>query len=198
MKLSLAQINQLKEADILLFKAPPFPKLGWWVSKYTNSLYSHVGLVHFINNIPYCIEFKEFKGCRIYPLVDYIKEECEQIDVFRTVKYMTYEDHSYSFNYKVAKCITQDAKNFIGKKYGWNLIFMLIRVYIPIVRFFTPLHVLDIEHPRGFVCSTFISYLWRKHFVDPVSFLPDTFTKPSDIARSPIIQYMYTLSCEDK
>lgn len=199
MKLFKNQINtQLKEADVLLFRSPPFPKLGWWISKYTNSLYSHIGLVHFIDGKAYCIEFKEFKGCRIYPLEDYILEECDKIDVFRTAVHFCYYDSMYSFTKDVAHAITTDAKEFVGKKYGWGLIFTIVRVYIPIVRFFSALHIIDKENPSSFVCSTFISYLWRKHFVDPVSYLPDTFTKPSDIARSPILKYIFTLSCEDK
>jgi hypothetical protein len=199
MKLSKKELKtSLKEADILLFRSPNFPRLGWWVAKYTNSNYSHIGLVHFVDGVPHCIEFKEFIGCRIYPLEEYVLEECDKIDVFRTARHFCYDDSMFSFTKDVAHAITTDALKFVGKKYGWGLIFLLVMCYIPIVRFFTKTHITDIENPSVFVCSTFISYLWRKHFVDPVSYLPDSFTKPSDIARSPILKYIFTLSCEDK
>lgn len=199
MKLPIYEINTaLKEADILLFKAPSFPRLGWWISKYTNSPYSHIGLVHFIDKEAYCIEFKEFIGCRIYKLSDYVKEDCGKIDVFRTVRAIYYYDMLHHFTSKTSQSITEDAKKFIGQKYGWYLIAMLIWVYIPIIRLFSKIHIVDIENPRTFVCSTFVSYLWRKHFIDPVSFLPDSYTKPSDVARSAIFKYIYTLSCEEQ
>lgn len=190
----------LKEADILLFKAPRFPKLGWWVAAYTKSEYSHIGLVHFINGEPYCIEFKEFIGCRMHPLKEYINEECDRIDVFRIAKHICFEGDSctYNFTQKTAEAITTEAKNFIGQKYNWWLIFWLILYYIPIVRIFLRVIGKDSENTKSFICSAFVAYLWRKHFVDLVAFLKDSFTKPSDIARSSLLVKMYTLTCGEE
>lgn len=196
MKITINQTSKLlKEGDILLFKAPSFPRLGWWIAKYTTSEYSHIGLVHFINNKAYCIEFKEFIGCRLIPLEDYVKQECDRIDVFRTANHVCFSNKVHNFDEKTAKIITNNAKIFIGKKYNWGLIFYIAMHYIPIVRLFINVMSPENKEVKSFICSSFIAYLWRKHFVDLVVNLDDGYTKPGDIARSPLLEKLYTLSC---
>jgi hypothetical protein len=199
MKITPNQIqNYLKEGDILLFKSPSFPKLGWWVAKYTLSDYSHIGLVHFIDKEAYCLEFKEFVGCRVYKLSDYILQECDRIDVFRTARHVCFTNSVHNFTEETAKNITYEAHKFIGKKYNWSLIFYISLWYIPIVRLFLNSLSMDRDNASSFICSSFIAFLWRKHFVDLVSNLDDDHTKPGDIARSPLLEKLYTLSCGEE
>ena len=44
------------------------------------------------------------------------------------------------------------------------------------------------DSPEDFVCSEFVSRVWRAGGIDLVADSPDRFTKPSDIAKSPCLR----------
>jgi hypothetical protein len=186
----------LKEGDILLFRHKGL--FGWLVSKYSASDYSHVGIVHVIDGEYYCLEFREFIGCRMYSLKEYIKENCGRIDVFRPAASIQFNGTSISFNEEVAGKITAHAKTYVGQKYSWYTIFFLLQQYVPFFRLLIRQSYIDNIDPKYFVCSTLVAYLYRIYYLDLVSYLSDSFTKPGDIARSPILKYKYTLVCGEE
>lgn len=195
----------LKEADILLFRHPRFPKLGWFVSRYTQSPYSHVGLYHKEKKDHYCVEFKEFIGSRVYPLEKYI-DEGALIDVFRVFPEVTipvveeintlkikgfYNDtKKLKFTDEISKNITGDAIKLVeaNTPYGWSVIWRIAKGFVPGLRLANGDKFIDNREKNIYVCSTLITYTYRKHYIDPVNFLADDYTKPGDIARSSIIK----------
>lgn len=197
----------IKDADVLLFQHGKFPCMGWWIGKYTNSPYSHAALAHRKNGEIECLEFRELRGARPYPLEQYIADGYK-IDVFRAVTvfehpvleythnkdyYVTY--HTHVFNTKVAESIIQTANELMGIHYGWTTIFKFWKTYIPLLRFKHNHKTDDDWHDsHAFVCSTLITYCYRKHFCDPVPFLSDRFTSPGDLARSELFWKLFTLS----
>jgi hypothetical protein len=199
--------NLIKDADILLFQHEKFPGFGWWIGRYTNSKYSHVALACWNGNDVDCLEFRELRGGRSYPIKQYL-EDGYKIDVFRTVTvfehpvleythhkdfYITYDTHV--FNSKVAANIITTAKSLIGIRYDWITIFKFMTTYIPFLRL-KDNHKTDDEwhDSHSFVCSTLITYCYRKHFTDPVPFLSDRYTSPGDLARSELFWKLFTLS----
>ena len=199
----------IKEADILLFRARPFPNIGWWIGKYTKSIYSHTALAHWENDTLYAVEFKEFKGGRIHPMDLYVtQKDGKNIDVFRTVdtvicpyietinneNWVAYKELNFT-NDKAIE-ITSTAKDTVKKigKYSYWTIWQMFKTYVPIIRLRTKIAKNGEPDPKNFVCSTLVTYTYRKHFIDPVPFLSDEYTTPGDLARSAIFSYIFSIS----
>lgn len=196
--------NVLKEADVLLFRHPPFPKLGWFIAKYSQSPYSHAGLYSRELGKDCCIEFREFIGSRKYSLKRYIEEGAE-IDVFRVVPEITIPLIKYidlpslkgfynfpkklKFTTETAHKITDRAKELVKENtpYGWDIIWKMAKSFIPGLRLANGDKYIDGIDKNIYVCSTLITYTYRKYYMDPVNFLADDYTKPGDIARSAIM-----------
>lgn len=191
----------IQDADILLFRAPSFPAVGWWIAKYGDTPYSHVGIANWYDRRLRCAEFREFIGSRNEPLMNQLVGKNCLIDVFRVSKVCTtpyYDNGSIKYNtvkfsYSTAKAIVEDARSLIGKPYNWRTIRRIALTYIPFIRLFT-----DKVSDRNLkelpmVCSTLINNLYKKHFKDLVPFVADEYTAPGDIARSSDINYLFTL-----
>lgn len=196
----------IRNADVLLFRCGKFPCFGWWISKYTNSPYSHAALAHVIGDEVECLEFKELRGSRPYPLQKYM-DEGAKVDVFRCLAcfehpqlshthnkdyYVTYDGHV--FNKYVADRIIVEAQSLMGIHYDWRTILKFAKTYIPFLRFKDNHKTDDDWHDsHSFVCSTLITYCYRKHFFDPVPFLSDRYTSPGDLARSGLFWKLFTI-----
>jgi len=196
--------NLIREADVLLFRAGDFPGVGWWIGKYTRSSYSHAGLAHWEDDTLYCVEFREFVGSRKYPMDKYIEEK-NTIDVFRSLETiiapcvipgeppkLCYKE--YNFTADKAECVINAAMNLIGTKYSYWTIWQMLKTYIPIVRLRTKIVKNGEADPKKFVCSTLVTYAYRKCFVDPIPFLSDEYTAPGDLARSGLFSYLFTIN----
>jgi hypothetical protein len=196
----------IKEADVLLFKASKFPGVGWWIGKYTQSPYSHAGLAHWEDGKLYCLEFREFKGSRMYPMDNYIQGR--QVDVFRAAEtvirpaikvddydgktYLAYED--FHFTDDIADSITATAKQLIGKKYSYWTIWQMFKTYIPFVRLGRKVIKNGEPETKKFVCSTLVTYAYRVNYIDPVPFLSDGYTSPGDLARSGLFSMLFSVN----
>ena len=203
--------NIIQDADVLLFRGGKFPGIGWFIAKYSQSPYSHVGLAYWENNELYVLEFREFKGARKYKLQEYVDEYPGRIDVFRAClrieipklvtgtdvnqKLIPYCSHAiYNFTKSTQKRIVTDALNLINNhiEYGYRLIWRIAKTYCPLLRLFQKVPCKDCNG-NLYVCSTLVTKTYRKHFLDPVPFLADEYTKPGDLARSSIFRKLFTI-----
>jgi hypothetical protein len=198
----------IHKADVLLFKCGSFCSTGWWIGKYTNSIYSHVALANIMeNNEIECLEFREFKGSQRYPLKKYI-EEGSKICVFRCIdridypvceifedKYVHVSLKSKNFNQNIADNIVNTAIELMGRSYSYWSIWSMGKGYIPLLRLKSKKICKDEDKPdeSDFVCSTLITYAYRTNFIDPVPFLPDIYTTPADLARSRIFFKLFSI-----
>lgn len=191
----------VKNADVLLFRSPKFPKIGWFISQLSFGKYSHVGLAKWENEELYCIEFREFRKSRKYPIKKYI-DEGAIIDVFRVsplIKKVTFDpiieqtkEKTYRFDKINVIKILMRADFMVGRKYAWSSIKNIWFTYMPLVRWFVNNNTTE-KNSKNHMCASFVSYLLRKYYVDPCEFLTDSYTKPSDLARSTILNYLFTL-----
>ncbi len=212
LKLEYSKYKHLiNEADVLLFHHfPKFTNLGYWIATYTHSPYSHVALAHWHNNEILCLEFREFKGGQEVLLEDYLKKGC-RIDVFRAtpsveIPYVDMTDpdkpevkvNRYDFTPDIANKITQTGHKLIGREYSWWTIWQLAKTLIPFIRLGQdPLFIYAANGPpteQEFVCSTLVSYSYRLHYADPVTFLSDSYTTPGDIARSELFVKLFEIT----
>lgn len=183
-------MNRLKDADILLFRSRPFPALSWFVSLYTFSKYSHVGLA---TKNGWVYEFKEFVGSRFIPISFYIRQGYV-IDVYRCANEIYFDDQAFILTDQDRKNILETAENLIGRPYGWRNVIKIIQSYTPILRLATNKKKKDISDKTAvYVCSTLVSYAYRINFMDLCPFIADDYTSPGDISRSPLLQYKFTI-----
>jgi hypothetical protein len=211
MEIKLAEaIPLLQEADILLFRAKPsIFSLSWWIARYTLSQYSHISMVNFENEEPYCIEFREFIGSRNHPLIEELNNGYV-IDVYRVSGIISYpkfnketgfiEQTVKEFTPEIARKITGTAKEHVARKegYAWNIIWKISGIFIPLYRLFIDRNPIIEEETKNFVCSTFVVYVYRKHFIDLVPGISDEYTQPGDIARSAYLNYLFTIKADKK
>ena len=197
----------INNADVLLFSHGGIFDVGWWVSRYTNSLYSHVGLAEWFYDRLMCIEFREFHGSRAYPVSEYLKEG-KTIDVFRAapnveVPYLDFTDiqeiiigsNKYQLTDEVIRQILDTSHSLLGRHYSWWTIWQLAKTSIPFIRLRQRCQKYDDKEPdaKKFVCSTLVSYAYRKHYLDPTPYLPDSYTTPGDIARSSLFVKLFRI-----
>lgn len=200
----------IKEGDVLLFRSTSL--LGSIIAATGNGKYSHVGLASWVfdrfgNKLHLeCVEFREFKGGRAINLSTYINDGNTIIDVYRPAAYMyscnwdNKTNHLIENNSKFeGRKITTCLRNMTGLPYGWARIWYLAKFYLPFIRyifrFLSKEHLdddlKDVIYP---ICSTAVAYCFSKEFVDLTHHRSDHRMEPSDIARSPILNYLFTLT----
>jgi hypothetical protein len=194
----------IKEGDILLFRGSGI--IGFFIKRYTGGVHSHVGVVHKDGDILECVEFREFKGGRVVSLKGQVDAHPLKIDVFRPVSTISYdimdtegniETLEKKYTKDVAKSMTEDIIRWTGQSYGWKNIWKMFSRFVPIVRLFKQ-NIDDDEVAHAKVCSTAVTISLRRNYMDPVPYLADERVSPADLARSPLIQYLFTIGDEDE
>lgn len=197
----------IREADVLLFRAPPFPSIGWGITAYTGGIHSHVGLAHKDGDKLYCVEQREFKGGRSVNLHSQVKNHDRMIDIYRPaasiyVPKVTYDEgdlhasigyEEKKFNETTARAVVETALDLTGTEYGWINIWEIFKAYAPGWRLVRKPKS-DVNGARAYVCSTLVTYSFRKNYADPCPNLSDIRTAPADIAQSALFNYLFTIS----
>lgn len=201
--------NLIEDGDVLLFRCPKFPKIGWFIALFTFSTHSHVGLAFIENNEVYSVEFKEFHGSRIYPLSKYF-ENGSVIDIYRPPQIMKvpYLDappvingHKLEIKFEtlffndIRKRILDEAKSIVNQKisYGWSNIWKIILTLIPFIRLIVKKNTIE-QRPKSWVCSTLVAFCYRRHFLDLCPQVNDSVTTPADISGNALTQYIMTIT----
>jgi|TARA_Y100001938_G_C8027296_1_gene398732 hypothetical protein len=189
----------IKEGDILLFRGSG--TIGFLIKRYTGGVHSHVALAHKDGDVLECVEFREFMGGRSVSLKSQVDNSPLNIDVFRPVKSISYEEMDAEGNTKLieknyteetASAMTEDIIRWTGQPYGWSNIWKMFLRFIPGARLFQQ-NINDDEVAKAKVCSTAVTVALRRNFMDPVPYLADDRVSPADLARSPILQYLFTI-----
>ena len=180
----------IQEADILLFRGKGI--MSWLIQRYGSGVHSHVGIAHWDNENLQCVEFREFKGGRSVSLKRQVNSNPFGIDVFRAAKRVDYENDSYILDELTKSKITTIMLKLTGLPYGWTNICKLIKHYLPFCRL-AQQNIKDNNATKIFVCSTAAAYAYRMAYIDPVPYLADSAVTPSDLARSSLFEYQFTL-----
>jgi hypothetical protein len=148
------------------------------------------------------LEFLIFVGSRATSLENYVKKMPGLIDVFRVdpIHNITYfEEHTQTFITEQRvfdpECIVETFRGVTGLEYSlWRVICLSLR-HLSILKPFLRNHFDDSlkELPTSAVCSTMVAHVFNKCYTDLVKFKSDEITEPSDIASSPILNYLFTL-----
>lgn len=198
-------IQHIQTGDVLLFKAPPFPSVGWWIIRYTGGKHSHVALAVNVGGRVYCVEQREFKGGRCVNLKTQVDQNPCRVDVYRPKSNITASESSeendkilikkveYTFTEEIATHIIDTAMDLTGTGYGWQNIWEIFKGYVPVGRLLYRSKNGDDEISKAYVCSTLVTYAYRINFLDPCPNLKDAKTKPADIAQSSLFDYIFTI-----
>ena len=180
----------IQEADILLFRGKGV--MSWLIKRYGSGVHSHVGIAHWDNENLQCVEFREFKGGRSVSLKTQVDNSPFGIDVFRAAKRVDYENDSYVLDDLTKSKVTTIMLKLTGLPYGWRNIWKLVKHYLPFCRL-AQQNIKDNNATKIFVCSTAAAYAYRMAYIDPVPYLADSAVTPSDLARSALFEYQFTL-----
>lgn len=202
----------IQEADVLLFRGDGF--LSKLIQRAGEGAYSHVALASWYNgsrasSLLEVTEFREGKGGRTVNLTSAYKHYLEKglIDVYRINKplYKTFynietkkvEKVAIDFN---AKGVTRYMRNLTGLPYGWARIWWIAKNKLAGLRWFA--NVEDIDNDNSVmdiskiypVCSTAVAACFSKYGYDLTPNRADEFMEPSDISRSALLNYLFTLT----
>ena len=180
----------IQAADILLFRGKGV--MSWLIKRYGSGVHSHVGIAHWDNENLQCVEFREFKGGRSVSLKTQVDNSPFGIDVFRAAKRVDYENDSYVLDDLTKSKVTTIMLKLTGLPYGWRNIWKLVKHYLPFCRL-AQQNIKDNNATKIFVCSTAAAYAYRMAYIDPVPYLADSAVTPSDLARSALFEYQFTL-----
>lgn len=197
----------IQEADVLLFRNKGF--FPYWIKQATESPYTHVALASWLHDekgVPIhleCVEFREWKGGRVVNLSTVVKSSNKRIDVYRAPNYIPiikFDDEKNEIVRGLIRLnkldITQCMRQLTGLPYGWRRIFWLATFHLGILRLIPSAKAYcdalenDVVYP---VCSTTVAHCYQKHFVDLTHNRCNARMEPSDVARSPILNYLFTL-----
>ncbi len=210
----------LQEGDVLLFRGTTL--VSKLIGSMTETPYSHVGVASYVNGnqgIWKCIEFREGSfiagmfnsnaagGGRSINLEHIVKQYSELIDVYRPITIFdrivfnerSRKTRSYKKKFN-GKKVTRIMEKMTGLPYGWRRIWWMIRHKLLFIRWFNNWkddlsldELQDIVYP---VCSTAVAYAFNINGYDLVHNRSDQWTEPGDIAKSPRLNYLFTLQYE--
>ena len=204
-------LEQIEEADVLLFRGEGL--ISWLIKRYGSGVHSHVGMAHWDGDNLECVEFREFKGGRSVSLKSQVESHPDNIDIFRAASHvvqnkfeawpknienrsvkpiLSNEPLEYKLDSDIKSEITDTMLEITGLPYGWKNFWKLGKHYLPFCRL-AKQNIKDEDPNDVFVCSTAVTFAYRKNYIDPVPYLADSATTPADLARSPLFKYQFTI-----
>ena len=160
--------GKVRDGDILLFRGK-----SWFsriICRLTGSPYSHAAIVAWWNDRLMVLEAVG-KGIVVSRMSLVVNQYSGHVELWTTDE-------------KLARTeVIRAAQRLLGKRYS---LYKLARNLARLVLGRTRHAEADPDvPPDDFVCSEFVSRVWRAGGIDLVRDAPDMYTKPSDIARSP-------------
>ena len=209
-------LDLINEGDVILLRGRGF--ISSIVQKAGDGKYSHVGLATWHNcakrssdGFPLLeiTEFREGYGGRTTNLaVSYEAHiKAESIDVYRTSETLTklrFDPATRQVLPTVipfdGKAVTNCMRRMTGLPYGWQRILEIAKRKLMFLRwYYTGYDISDDSIKSDFknvypVCSTAVAACFSHIGYDLVPNRSDEWTEPSDIARSALLNYMFTLT----
>ena len=160
--------REVRDGDILLFRGKSW--LSRIICRVTSSRYSHAAIVAWWNERLMVLEAVG-KGIVVSRMSVVVNKYSGKVELWTTDDNLARTE------------VIRAAQRLLGKRYS---AYKLIRNLGRLV-FGRPRHEeADPEAPPDdFVCSEFVSRVWRAGGIDLAENSPDMYTKPSDIAKSP-------------
>jgi hypothetical protein len=160
--------GKIRDGDILLFRGKSW--ISRLICRVTGSPYSHAAIVAWWSDRLMVLEAVG-KGIVVSRMSVVVNQYSGKVELWTTDENLARTD------------VIRAAQRLLGKRYSLSkLVRNLGRLVLG-----RPRHEeADPDAPPAdFVCSEFVSRVWRAGGIDLVTDAPDMYTKPSDIAKSP-------------
>lgn len=195
----------IRNADVLLFRG------SGWISKgiqvFTTSEYSHAGMAGWVEEdsdypMLMCYEVREFWGGRISPLRYQAEQSGGYIDVYRpSRRHVEWNWHSCDcWAYPMLVHLEPELALHVMRKfanpgeYGYGAVLQSAMLHLPFIRWIYKQPADDLlERKNPPHCAQAVAFALRRAFTDVVRNTPDCFATPGDLARSPLLHYLFTI-----
>ena len=160
--------GKIRDGDILLFRGKSW--ISRLICRATGSPYSHAAIVAWWSDRLMVLEAVG-KGIVVSRMSVVVNQYSGKVELWTTDENLARTE------------VIRAAQRLLGKRYSLSkLVRNLARLVLG-----RPRHdEADPDAPPAdFVCSEFVSRVWRAGGIDLVKDAPDMYTKPSDIAKSP-------------
>jgi hypothetical protein len=160
--------GKIQDGDILLFRGKSW--ISRVICRVTGSPYSHAAIVAWWSDRLMVLEAVG-KGIVVSRMSVVVNQYSGKVELWTTDEKLVRTE------------VIRAAQRLLGKRYSLS---KLVRNFARLV-LGRPRHdEADPDAPPAdFVCSEFVSRVWRAGGIDLVKDAPDVYTKPSDIAKSP-------------
>jgi hypothetical protein len=160
--------GKIRDGDILLFRGKSW--ISRIIRRITRSPYSHAAIVAWWDDRLMVLEAVG-KGIVVSRMSVVVNQYSGKVELWTTDEDLARTE------------VIRTAQRLLGKRYSLYKLMVNLRRLV----FGRPRHEeADPEAPPDdFVCSEFVSRVWRAGGIDLVGDASDLYTKPSDIARSP-------------
>jgi len=198
------QAKQLiKEGDVLLIRGNRW--FSFFIKKITQSMYSHVGLASWHNGNSGVLEIVEFHmstGGVSRNLQNIVETRPKIIDVYRPsprrydLEYNTDRGVTTKVSEYDGRAVTTTMRELTALPYSILKIGLLSRGYAFGLRFLSNLKVMSddtAQRALTHVCSTSVAYSMNVNGYDLVKNKADLRTEPGDLAKSPLLNYLFTI-----
>jgi len=163
--------REIRDGDILLFRGKSW--ISRIIRRVTGSPYSHAAIVSWWNDRLMVLEAVG-KGIVVSRMSVVVHQYSGKVELWTTDEKLVRTE------------VIRVAQRLLGKRYSpYKLIRNLGRLVFRRPR---QDEVDPDAPPDDFICSEFVSRVWRAGGIDLVSGAPDVYTKPSDIAKSPYLR----------
>jgi len=196
------------DGDVLLFRGR-MAVIARMIRVYTNSQYAHVGMAGWSNGgaedpLSDLMVYEMLPGGgRGVKLSSRVRDLPGDIDVYRVADYHTNYTWNESGKLLAGETHVLDRRKAVSLmrdfcepgNYGMKHLFWMAFSHLPVIRWFIKPPTDDALKSREMAptCGEATSYSLRHGFTDVVRNTADCFTTPGDIARSPLLHYMFTL-----
>lgn len=175
--------REIADADLLLFRRTGL------ISIAGRGAHTHAAKAAWWEGDLFCLEVREWHGGRAVTLESQIKKFPNRIDVLRANPNKRWPEFDRTRS-------TLFMRRLAGCDYGYAAVLSAAMLHLPFVRLAVRADVDDsaIDRRPPF-CSHACAMADRLGGgVDPVPHLADRLTEPTDLARSPFYEYLFTLT----
>ncbi len=178
--------RELQTGDLLLYGRDRRSLISRLIAAAGRGEWSHAAKFAWWNSDGFVFEVREWYGGRAILLAREVRRRPGLIDVFETNA-----NHRPDFDRVKANAAM---RRFAGCDYGYTGVLLAGLLHLPVIRLFVRPDTEDsAANVRPPFCSHAISIADRAGGVDPVPWLADRITEPSDLARSRFYKYRFTL-----
>jgi len=197
--------SEIQTGDVLLYRGKSI--MSRCIQTASQGPYSHVGLAGWVNGSEYArlfaYEMHAFAGGSATHLRSHAELWPGQIDVYHVSDmHVVFKQDSqngklqgYPKTYNRRKAMALMAEFCEPGAYGWHHLCVNALIHLPIIRWWVrpPTDDQINDRSRPPFCSEAVAYVLKHAFTDVVLNTPDHWTKPYDLAQSPLLHYKFTL-----